>query len=33
MPSNGGELNIVAFKQKIPEEEVKKIAEPFFGWL
>ncbi len=28
MPFNGGELNIVAFKQKIPEEEIKKIADP-----
>ena len=33
MPFNGGELNIVAFKQKIPEKEVKKIAEPLLGWL
>jgi len=33
MPDNGGELNIVAFKQKIPDEEVKKIADPFLGWL
>ena len=29
LPFNGGELNIVAFKQKIPEEEIKKIANPF----
>ena len=29
IPFNGGELNIVAFKQKIPEEEIKKIANPF----
>ena len=28
MPSNGGELNIVAFKQKIPEEQIKQIADP-----
>ena len=33
MPFSGGELNIVAFKQKIPEKEVKKIAEPLLGWL
>ena len=33
MPTNGGELNIVAFKQKIPEEEIKKIADPLLGWL
>ena len=24
------ELFIVAFKQKLPEEEIKKIADPFF---
>jgi len=30
MPALGGELNIVAFKQKVPEEEIKKIANPFF---
>ena len=30
MPFNGGELNIVAFKQKKSEEEIKKIANPFF---
>ena len=29
MPFNGGELNIVAFKQKIPEEQIKQIADPF----
>ena len=28
MPANGGELNIVAFKQKIPEEQIKQIADP-----
>ena len=33
MPFHGGELNIVAFKQKIPEEEIKKIADPLLGWL
>ena len=33
MPFNGGELNIVAFKQKIPEEEIKKIADPLLGEL
>ena len=27
-PSNGGELAMVAFKQKIPEEQIKKIADP-----
>ena len=30
MPARGGELNIVAFKQKKSEEEIKKIAIPFF---
>ena len=30
MPINGGELFLVAFKQKKSEEEVKKIANPFF---
>ena len=30
MPARGGELNIVAFKQKKSEEEIKKIANPFF---
>ena len=30
MPFNGGELNIVAFKQKKSEEEIKKIANPIF---
>ena len=29
MPALGGELNIVAFKQKLPEEQIKKIADPF----
>jgi ubiquinone/menaquinone biosynthesis C-methylase UbiE len=29
-PSNGGELALVAFKQKVPEEEIIKIANPFF---
>ena len=33
MPANGGELNIVAFKQKIPEEQIKQIADPLLGWL
>ena len=28
MPASGGELNIVAFKQKIPEEQIKQIADP-----
>ena len=28
MPNYGGELAIVAFKQKIPEEQIKKIADP-----
>ena len=27
---NGGELALVAFKQKKSEEEIKKIANPFF---
>ena len=32
MPNNGGELAIVAFKQKKSEEEIKKIADPIlFG--
>jgi len=30
MPALGGELNIVAFNQKLTEEEIKKIADPFF---
>jgi len=30
MPVNGGELFLVAFKQKKSEEEIKKIANPFF---
>ncbi len=30
MPSNGGELYLVAFKEELPEEEIKKIAIPFF---
>ena len=30
MPVNGGELFLVAFKQKVAEEEIKKIANPFF---
>ena len=30
MPARGGELNIVAFKQKKSEEEIKKITNPFF---
>ena len=30
MPFNGGELALVAFKQKKSEEEIKKIANPFF---
>ena len=33
MPFNGGELNIVAFKQKKSEEEIKKIADPLLGEL
>ena len=28
MTTNGGELAIVAFKQKIPEEQIKQIADP-----
>ena len=28
-PSNGGELSLVAFKQKKSDEEIKKIASPF----
>ena len=27
-PLNGGELAMVAFKQKIPEEQIKQIADP-----
>ena len=27
---NGRELSLVAFKQKKPEDEIKKIADPFF---
>ena len=27
---NGGELALVAFKEEVPEEEIKKIAIPFF---
>ena len=30
IPINGGELFLVAFKQKKSEEEIKKIANPFF---
>ena len=30
IPLNGGELALVAFKQKKSEEEIKKIANPFF---
>ena len=30
IPKVGGELGIVAFKQEKPEEEIKKIASPFF---
>ena len=30
LPLNGGELTLVAFKQKKPDEEIKKIADPFF---
>jgi len=33
MPTNGGELAIIAFKQKIPEEQIKQIADPLLGWL
>jgi hypothetical protein len=29
IPFNGGELILVAFKQKKSEEEMKKIANPF----
>jgi len=29
MPANGGELSLVAFKQKKSEEEIKTIANPF----
>ena len=29
MPKNGGELALVAFKQKKSEDEIKKIADPF----
>ena len=29
MPKNGGELALVAFKQKKSEDEIKKIANPF----
>ena len=29
MPNYGGELALVAFKQKIPEEQIKQIADPF----
>ena len=28
MPNYGGELALVAFKQKIPEEQIKQIADP-----
>ena len=32
MPANGGELAIVAFKHRLSEEEIKKIADPIlFG--
>jgi predicted SAM-dependent methyltransferase len=32
MPTNGGELALVAFKQKISEEQIKQIADPIlFG--
>ena len=32
MPNNGGELAIVAFKQRKSEDEIKKIADPLlFG--
>ena len=33
MPATGGELNIVAFKQKKSEEEIKKIADQLLGEL
>ena len=33
MPDRGGELAIVAFKQKKSEEEIKKIADPLLGEL
>jgi ubiquinone/menaquinone biosynthesis C-methylase UbiE len=29
-PTNGGDLFLVAFKEEVPEEEIKKIAIPFF---
>ena len=32
MPVNGGELAMVAFKQKKSEEELKKIADPLLFW-
>ena len=31
MPFNGGELALIAFKQKKSEEEIKKIANPFLS--
>jgi len=30
---NGAELALVAFKQEKSEEEIKKIANPFFPWI
>ena len=34
IPFNGAELALVAFKQKKSEEEIKKIANPFFpSWF
>ena len=30
IPTNGGDLFLVAFKEELPEEELKKIAIPFF---
>ena len=33
IPFNGGELVLVAFKQKKSEEEIKKIADPLLGEL
>jgi ubiquinone/menaquinone biosynthesis C-methylase UbiE len=30
IPFNGGELALIAFKEEKPEEEIKKIAIPFF---
>ena len=32
LPTNGGELGMVAFKQEKSEEEIKKIADPVFPY-